>query len=959
MVNSIFTVHAGTSAIDGNSGKGTKTAVELQDVDPNNYRSPRGGYQAANRDAEKIDEANHIFTEDETVRVSIVLNSPSTAEKGYDLKNIAQNKKAVSYRQSLVREQASIEKKIEKKLGKEIDVIWNVTLIGNLISAEVAYGDIETIKTVSGVKDVVIENLYTVPNEETPDTAFTTEYMIFAMDVWAAGYTGAGSLVAIIDTGINHKHELFDPEAFAYSLSQKEESVDLLTTADINAVLNQLHAKDRMPSATATGLYKNEKIPFAFNYLNGSYNTDHQSASTSNHGSHVAGIAAGNYYVKKDGAYVPSIEAVKAVGVAPDAQLMAMQVFNSRGSTSDSDYMVAIEDAIILGADAINLSLGMGVPGFTYNYIWEDMLNSLQSTSSVVAMSAGNEGSYHSVSNNDVVPANYLYVEDISFAMGGTPGILQNSLSTASADNLGSSEKYVRINEDGYSKYSDGKDAQSNQSSIVGTNQTALTTLAGNTYDLVFIDGYGTEDDYASVDAAVDLDGKIVAVNRGSLNFTVKGNNALPYNPKAIFVINNDTDSIYMSLGGDNPYTGRQPMVLLNISAALYLYENAEFHITEDGVRYYTATVYISAENDKHDFVADYESAVPSSFSSWGIPGSLTMKPEITSPGGAINSADGTTTNGYAVYSGTSMAAPHTAGMAALLAEYVEKNDLAKYTNDNQRTIIQSLLMSTAYPMIDSDGCYYPIMQQGAGLADVAAAVTSKSFIMMDENATASYADGKIKAELGDDPDRTGNYKFSFDITNFSDEVAKYELYTDLFTQYLSTADGNTILMAPDTDYLDYDETYTYYRGYDVDKDGDTDYDDVQAILDYVTGILTAEDIDTAVADIDSDGDIDAYDARQLIWIIDYNIVTVAPGETLHIDVEIQLQANSFYEFYCENGFYIEGYTYLFPLDSQSDVVHSIPLIGFYGNWTDPSMYDKTVDDLVYDGKLAYNEDIN
>ena len=65
-----------------------------------------------------------------------------------------------------------------------------------------------------------------------------------------------------------------------------------------------------------------------------------------------------------------------------------------------------------------------------------------------------------------------------------------------------------------------------------------------------------------------------------------------------------------------------------------------------------------------------------SDFSSWGVPGSLELKPEITAPGGNIYSVNGThvengTTLGgkdaYENMSGTSMAAPQIAGMAALM----------------------------------------------------------------------------------------------------------------------------------------------------------------------------------------------------------------------------------------------------------------------------------------------------
>ena len=65
-----------------------------------------------------------------------------------------------------------------------------------------------------------------------------------------------------------------------------------------------------------------------------------------------------------------------------------------------------------------------------------------------------------------------------------------------------------------------------------------------------------------------------------------------------------------------------------------------------------------------------------STFSSWGIPGSLEMKPEITAPGGKIYSVNGAVseTDQYEMMSGTSMASPQVAGMAALIAQYIQEN---------------------------------------------------------------------------------------------------------------------------------------------------------------------------------------------------------------------------------------------------------------------------------------------
>ena len=104
--------------------------------------------------------------------------------------------------------------------------------------------------------------------------------------------------------------------------------------------------------------------------------------------------------------------------------------------------------------------------------------------------------------------------------------------------------------------------------------------------------------------------------------------------------------------------------------------------------------------------------------------------------------------------------------------------------------------MSTATPIRDGEngGYYYPVLQQGAGLANVYSAIAADSVILMDENATDSASDGKVKAELGDDPDRQGLYSFSFTLQNITDQPLTYRLSADFFTQGTFRQDGETYL---------------------------------------------------------------------------------------------------------------------------------------------------------------------
>lgn len=878
------------------------------------------------------------------VCVSIVLDAPSTLEKGFSAAQVASaDAGAMRYRASLQSKQESMEKTISKKAlgGKDLDVVWNLTLAANIISANVAYGDIEKIEAVSGVKQVLIETRYeacvTSSDAADPNMA-TSDAMIGSTAAWAAGYTGAGSKVAIIDTGADTDHPPLDAGAFLHAA--EENDATLMTVTDIATKLSQLNASKRLSGVTASDLYVNAKIPFGFNYVDDSLYITHDEDSKGDHGSHVTGIAAGNRYVPDGkGGYANALDTVSTQGVAPDAQVLVMKVFGKGGGAYDSDYMVAIEDAMVLGADSANLSLGSGNPGF--NHISSDtyaaILQRVTESGMVVSISAGNSGSWYENTTNGVA-----YADGNSWATGGSPGSYTNALTVASVDNDGITDTYMEAY--------DHKIFYSDTSSSDYSNA-PITTIAGE-HEFIYVDSTGTPEDFEAVKDV--LAGKIAICNRGTISFYEKAENAVAAGAIATIIANNDKGKINMDLSG---YTKTQPAVSITLADANFLKEHATAVKDDAGnTLYYTGKITVSSSVASEHYNSDYYTM--SSFSSWGVPGSLTMKPEITAPGGNIYSL---MNGGYQNMSGTSMAAPQVTGMAAVLAQYIKANKLDTKTGRSVRFLVQSLLMSTATPLITAtpltaDLYYYSVLQQGAGLANVGDAINAGSYIAMDANATDAYADGKVKVELGADASRTGTYTFGFTLYNMKNTASNFVLSADFFTQALDQDRGmyfkldSTSLLPADmtwnVDGTDLDAEIPedlYYC--DFNGDGMVTRADGQALLDYVTG--ARDSISNAdAADLDADGNVDTYDVYLFFSKISACGVTVPANGSVHVTVTAALSKDflSVYDQVSDGtGLYIEGYVYADEMSSAEGVTgtsHSIPVLGYYGNWTDASMYD-------------------
>ena len=140
---------------------------------------------------------------------------------------------------------------------------------------------------------------------------------------------GEGTVIAVIDTGVDMTHQAFSP-ALSGTPGLSEDDVEALTP--------QL-------GMGKTGIYYNEKFPFAYDYADDDADAAPREGGSGFHGTHVAGIAAGN--------------ADKIVGTAPDAQIIVGKVTRSEDDALlDSSLLAALDDMVVLRPDVINLSLG-------------------------------------------------------------------------------------------------------------------------------------------------------------------------------------------------------------------------------------------------------------------------------------------------------------------------------------------------------------------------------------------------------------------------------------------------------------------------------------------------------------------------------------------------------------------------------------------------------------------------
>ena len=527
---------------------------------------------------------------------------------------------------------------------------------------------------------------------------------------------GEGKVIAVIDTGVDISHPAFSG-ALAGAPSMTAEDVAVLTP--------QL-------GEGKSGVYVNEKFPFAYDYAE----NDADVSPSVSHGTHVAGIAAGN--------------ADQIVGVAPEAQIIVAKVSRDGSrAISDSALLAALDDMVLLRPDVINLSLGWtaGMDNEA-DSVYATVYKKLQEVGITVDAASGNA---FSAGYGNTSGRNLPYASDPDSSVLAEPASYSSVVAVASLNNRLTLNVLKAAGRD--IAYQRARGAN-------GEKIAELTEL--NTGDYEYVDaGFASEEDVAALAAKYPegLSGKIALVSRGEVTYSAKIDNIAPLKPAGILVYNNvpGEELLVMSLT-----TSSVPAAFISLESGQAMLAAADRHLTlVDG-----KTITPNSNYSMSDF------------SSWGVSPDLRLKPEVSAPGGSIYSAvlDGN----YDHLSGTSMATPQMAGVSAVVLQRVQSDPLFASMSAREKVdVVQNLIMGTARPIADAaqeTGVFYSPRKQGSGIVDALAATTSSVY----PTVVGAPEQHRPKADLGD-----GTTGWHFDVTlhNLGAAPATYELSSQALSE--------------------------------------------------------------------------------------------------------------------------------------------------------------------------------
>ena len=515
---------------------------------------------------------------------------------------------------------------------------------------------------------------YTLNLDESPAIVKAPQYAA------ATGADGAGMKIGVVDDGVDATNPFFNPSGFQYPAGFPRGGKKWTTPKVIVA--------RSFPGPTSGPPGRLAVDPRA-----------------SFHGTHVAGIAAGNDH--------PSTPGLS--GVAPRAWVGNYRVFTVPtpvGNVANTpEIIAAFEAAVADGMDVVNFS-GGGAETEPENDALVDAVANVAAAGVIPVISGGNDR------------------DEFGFGTAGAPGTSPEAISVAATSNTQVFSPGLRVTAPDRPatlalvpfQPASGSTTPASWGAAARTlvDVGTITGTDGKPVDRLLCGSGGDPNSGPSTLPANSLAGTIALATRGSCTFVSKAQRARAAG--AIGLVLSDNRA-----GEANTI----PLPLAIPAGMVSDLEGARLreYMTGTGGR---TTVTIGTQPER---IHTGRGAVITSFSSAGPTafGHL-LKPDVSAPGGQILSATLPVAGGpFAVFDGTSMAAPHVAGAAALL--------LQRHPSWSTRQLKSALMTTAGSAWQDTAGmAEAAVTLAGAGLVDLLAADDPKLFT---EPASLSFGDVK------------------------------------------------------------------------------------------------------------------------------------------------------------------------------------------------------------------------
>ncbi|MGD8201687.1 S8 family serine peptidase [Ornithinimicrobium sp. W1679] len=422
--------------------------------------------------------------------------------------------------------------------------------------------------------------------------------------------------------------------------------------------------------------FPSPRVRFGYDFVGDAYNADPGSDAYSpqplpdtnpddcqGHGTHVAGIVGA---------------AGEVDGVAPEVTFGAYRVFGCEGST-DADIMLrAMEKTLSDGMDVVNLSIGSAFSAWQ-EYPTAQATDALAREGVIVTASIGNSG-------------------DSGLHSAGAPGVGHDTIGVGSVDNVA-----YRAN-----MFLDAAGEPVPYGEATG----APPAPTSGTEVVVPVGAPGSVEAQACTalpaDVAAAVEGNVALIQRGTCAFHIKAVNAMDAGASGVIIYNNVAGAFSPTVAGTPAVT--IPVVAITRADGIALYDDAA---AGDGTTSITWS-------DEQVEATNPTGGLMSTFSSYGTTADLTFKPDISAPGGSIYSTYPLEIQPYATLSGTSMAAPHAAGAAALMLE-------ARPGLDNEELLLRLQNTSDVLTFNLAPGAISEaVHKQGSGMIQVDEAIQAE-----------------------------------------------------------------------------------------------------------------------------------------------------------------------------------------------------------------------------------------